>query len=179
MCAVADTTRRAARSTHARQGEAQGRAKRKSGEIEARCQRYDEVMSKDASSLSDPVIPKDASLSSMVKILENDVEEMERARARPRGFSERVLSSSPDFILAIAFFALGLTANIVASRVPDEWAFISALVGVVMLWVWGFAREAQSVREEAKNLARDARLTLMTRDFVVEALAERQQAVGR
>jgi len=133
-------------------------------------------MSKDASSLSDPVIPKDASISSMVKILENDVEEMERARARPRGFWGRVLSSSPDFVLALAFFALGLTANIVASRVPAEWAFISALVGVVMLRVWSFAREAQSVRDEAKNLARDARLTLMTRDFVVEALAERQQA---
>ena len=67
-------------------------------------------------------MPKDATLSDLVKALEHSLEDSERP---PRTLAERLLAFGADFILAIAFFALSLTANVVATHGSDalrhEW----------------------------------------------------------
>jgi hypothetical protein len=119
---------------------------------------------------------RDASLSDLVKAIEHSLEDVKKP---PRTFAERMLASGENFILAIAFFALGFTANVVVAQdVPNSLAVISAFVGLVGIKLWAIAREHESMREELNNLARDARLAAMIVELTVEALAKRPRASG-
>lgn len=92
----------------------------------------------------------------------------------PRTFAERVFALGADLMLAIAFLALSLTANVVASKLSNTGAFISTLVGLVVLKLWSYKREHESIVDDAINLERNAKLTRMIVDLTVEALAKRQ-----
>lgn len=113
----------------------------------------------------------DASLSGLLKNIEHSLEEL---KTPPRTFAERLISSGADFILAIAFFALGLTANVIAPHVSNVWAFVSACIGLLALKFWGIAREYESARNDLNELARDTRLAVMIADLTVDTLVKRQ-----
>lgn len=103
---------------------------------------------------------------------------LEHLKKPPRTFADQLLASGADFILAIAFFALGLTANVIATYVSNIGAFVSAFVGIVVLKLWSIAREYESTRDEMKEFERDARLAAMIVDLTVSTLTKRQYAPG-
>lgn len=135
-------------------------------------------MSKDASLSA--AMPKDPTLSDVVKALERSLEDSERP---PRTLADRLLAFGADFILAIAFFALSLTANVVASLAVESHAsshlvLMSALGGIIVLKLWSIVREYESARDELKNERRDVRLAALIVEQTVAALAKQQHASG-
>jgi len=123
-----------------------------------------------------------ASLSALAKAIQLSVEDEKK---RPRTLAERVLAISADLLLAVAFFALGFTANVLASKVvePDvskdvsnSAAFVAALLGLLVLKFWRLAHEYESVRNELKHLDHEFLVAAAIVEATVEALAKRQHA---
>lgn len=153
-------------------------------------------MSKDT--LRSDVMLKDATRSDLVKdsdLVKETRRWLEDSERPPRTLADRLLAFGADFILAIAFFALGFIANVVASWAVDADApnissgasrgstssaailvLVSAFVGLVMLRLWRLACEYESGRAGLKNSVRDVELVASIVEQTVAALAKRQQA---
>jgi hypothetical protein len=121
------------------------------------------------------VMVTQSELTERLQEIERALEEIKKP---PRTSAEKFFAAGADFVLAIAFFALGITANIIAAEVdPAIGSLIFTLIGVVTIKLWGLRREWEHGEDELHAEARDKKLAMVIVRLTIDEL-DRRAAVG-